>query len=307
MAGGIAPALPMKLFIIGLGYTSLAFARRYRHDFSHIVGTVRSASKAARLACEPPLGEAIAARLFHGAEVDPRIAGELAQAEALLVSAPPDEEGDPTLRDFAGIIAAAPRLRWVGYLSTVGVYGDHGGAWVDEWSPLRPVTARSIRRVAAERAWLALAGRSRAAVHVLRLAGIYGPRRNALVNVAEGTARRIVKPGQVFNRIHVDDIATIVAASLASGVASGVFNVSDDEPAPPQDVVAYAAGLLGLPAPVAMAFDEAPLSPMGRSFYGENKRVSNGRVRAELGVRLAYPTYREGLAALAAAGEGKPC
>jgi nucleoside-diphosphate-sugar epimerase len=294
----------MKLVVFGLGYTSLALVHRHRSMFTAVGGTVRSLAKAARLRHAPPLGEDVVARQFEGAIVDPAIAGDLAEADALLVSVPPDAAGDPVLRAFAPVIGAAPRLAWIGYLSTVGVYGDHGGGWVDETSPLRPASDRSRRRVAVEEAWLAFGQTRGLAVHIFRLAGIYGPHRNALANLADGTARRIVKPGQVFNRIHVDDIANVLAASLARPSPGAIYNVSDDEPALPQDVVAYAARLLGLEPPPDIPFDDAPLSPLGRSFYGENKRVSNRRIRDEL-VGLAYPTYREGLAALAAMGEGR--
>jgi nucleoside-diphosphate-sugar epimerase len=184
------------------------------------------------------------------------------------------------------------------------VYGDHGGAWIDETAPPNPTSARSRRRLAAEEAWLALGRRTGKPVQVFRLAGIYGPRRNPLAQLAAGTATRIVKPGQIFNRIHVDDIAAALAASLDRPRAGAVYNVADDEPAPPQDVVAYAASLAGVVPPAEIPFDEASLSPMARSFYAETKRVSNRLLKQELGLTLRYPTYREGLAALRAAGEG---
>jgi nucleoside-diphosphate-sugar epimerase len=217
----------------------------------------------------------------------------------LLVSIPPDLEGDPVLRDFTAYIAALAGLAWIGYLSTVGVYGDAKGAWVDEESPVRPITERSLRRAEAERAWLEFGAQAGRRVDVFRLAGIYGPSRNVLASLRAGTARRIVKPGQVFNRIHVDDIARVLAAAIDRDTGARVFNVSDDEPAPPEDVVAYAAELLGLPVPPVLAFEAAGLSAMAATFWSECKRVKNERIRRELGVELLYPTYREGLRALA--------
>ena len=218
----------------------------------------------------------------------------------MLVSIPPDLEGDAVLRLLREEIAALPDLGWIGYLSTVGVYGDWQGQWVDETSPTRPKSERSLRRVQAERAWLDLGRETGKRVQVFRLSGIYGPGRSVIDNLKAGTARRIVKPGQVFNRIHVDDIAQVLAAAIDSPSTHGIYNVSDDEPAPPEDVVAYAAELLGLPTPPAIAFEAAGLDGMAASFWSECKRVSNARVKADLGLELLYPTYREGLKALAA-------
>ena len=237
-----------------------------------------------------------AIRRFPGEE--DAIARDLASSDAVLVSIPPGAAGDPVLAAFGETIAAAPHLRWIGYLSTIGVYGDHAGGWVDEATPPRPVSARSRERVAAEEAWASLGRASGKAVQVFRLAGIYGPGRSALDKLADGTAKRLVKPGQVFNRIHVDDIAAVLAASLDRPRAGAIYNVTDDEPAAAQDVVAHAAELAGVPPPPEIPFEEAELTPMARSFYGENKRVRNALIRDELGVRLAYPTYREGLAAI---------
>jgi nucleoside-diphosphate-sugar epimerase len=214
----------------------------------------------------------------------------------VLVSIPPDEAGDPVLRGFPDVLAEAKPKSLV-YLSTVGVYGDHCGAWVDEESACRPVSARSRQRLAAEEEWLSFSRKTNMPVAILRLAGIYGPGRGPLEKIRDGTARRIVKPGQVFNRIHVDDIAAIVEAAFDRR-AKGIYNGVDDEPAPPQDVFAYAAELLGVPPPPEIPFEEARLSPMARSFYAENKRVRNGKVKHALGVTLACPTYREGLRAV---------
>ena len=223
---------------------------------------------------------------------------------AAVGSAPPGEQGDPVLRHHRDDLRAAPQLQWIGYLSTVGVYGGHGGAWVDEATPANPGSPRSQYRLAAEQAWLALPNGAKPLIGVFRLSGIYGPGRSAIDNLRDGTARRIVKPGQVFNRIHVDDIALVLEAAMARQPASQIYNVTDDEPAPPQDVVGYAAALLGLPVPPDLPFATAALSPMARSFYSDNKRVRNDRMKRELGVSLAHPTYREGMAAIAGRAGG---
>lgn len=290
----------MRLVVLGAGYSSMAFIRRMRPRLTAVTGTVRSAGKAAALGLEGVTG-----RVFDGATADPALSGDIAQADALLVSIPPGPGGDPALKVFSDAIAAAPRLAWIGYLSTIGVYGDRDGNWVTEADESRPTSERSRQRVAAEEGWLALGARSGKPVAVLRLAGIYGPGQNALVNLRQGTAKRLVKPGQVFNRIHVEDIARAAEASLDRPHAGRIYNVTDDEPAPPQDVVAYAAALMGVVPPPETDFATAELSPMARSFYSENKRVSNARLRQELGVSLAYPTYREGIRALWEAGDGR--
>jgi nucleoside-diphosphate-sugar epimerase len=284
----------MRLLVFGLGYSASRFVERHGTAFAGIVGTRREPGSAPA----PDGAEAIA---FDGDHAAPALAGAVAAATHILVSIAPDKAGDPVLRRFGDAIAAAPDLAWIGYLSTVGVYGDFGGAWVDEDTPIRPSRDRNLRRAEAERDWLDLGRRTARAVQVFRLAGIYGPGRSAIDNVRDGSARRIVKPGQVFNRIHVDDIADAVMAGIARPDVLPIVNVVDDEPAPPQDVVAYAAGLLGVDPPPETPFDEAELSPMGRSFYSENKRVSNRLLRDGLGHDLVYPTYREGLAACLAA------
>lgn len=289
----------MNLFVFGLGYSATAFVRRYRGRFACVAGTVRSLDKAERLRAE-----GIEVFRFSGDGADEGIADAFARAEAVLISVPPGPQGDPVLARYAEALASAPRLAWAGYLSTVGVYGDHGGAIVDETVPATPKSERSRERLAAENAWLAFGRRAGKAVHVFRLAGIYGPGTNALANLARGTARRVVKPGQVFNRIHVDDIAAALMASIERPRPGGVYNVADDEPAPPQDVIAHAAALLGVPAPPETPFDAAAMSPMAASFYAESKRVSNRLIKQELGWMPLYPSYREGLAALHAAGEG---
>ena len=294
----------MNLVVFGHGYSASRFVAMNRSRFTTICVTTRSADRAAALE-----SQGMTARRFGPDHADPALATAVAQAQAILVSVPPDADGDPVLRAYAEAIAAAPGLRWIGYYSTVGVYGDHAGAWVDETTPCHPVSERSIRRVEAEAGWLDLGRRSGVPVHVLRLGGIYGPGQNALVNLREGTARRIIKAGQVFSRIHVDDIAGATAASLDLALAHpdrpGFTNVVDDEPAPPQDVVEFAARLMGLPVPPDLPFETASLSPMARSFYGENKRVANRRLHEVLGYTLRYPTYREALRAMWEAGEAR--
>ncbi|WP_299348803.1 SDR family oxidoreductase [uncultured Shimia sp.] len=217
----------------------------------------------------------------------------------LLTSISPDEAGDPVLRDNRdAILAACPNLQWVGYLSTTGVYGDHDGGWVDETSPTEPATIRGQRRVLAEQEWLDMPGLP---VHIFRLAGIYGPGRGPFAKLRQGTAQRIIKKNQVFSRIHIEDIAQVLAASMAAPNPGRVYNVCDDDPAPPQDVIEYAAALLGMPPPPEIAFDEATMSPMARSFYSDSKCVHNDRIKDELGVKLKHPTYKAALTAMLAA------
>ncbi|MBB4041732.1 nucleoside-diphosphate-sugar epimerase [Microvirga flocculans] len=290
----------MNLFVFGLGYTAQQFIALYRHRFTEIGGTVRSAEKAQALA-----STGIKAYHFDGSDFDPGIVDRLSQADALLVSVPPKGETDPVLEQFSKVIASAPRLRWVGYLSTVGVYGNADGAWVDETTPPNPATLRSRQRIAAERQWLAIGENAPFSVQIFRLAGIYGPGRNALLKIVDGTAQRIVKPGQVFNRIHTEDVAQVLMASVAHPNRNAIYNVTDDEPGPPQDVIAYAAQLLGREPPPEVPFDQADQSPMARSFYEDNKRVRNERIKKELGIALRHPTYRDGLRALINSGEGR--
>lgn len=283
----------MKLLVFGLGYSALHISQRLQVAGAQVTATVRGRAKADGLA-----QAGITARVLSPEHTDAQLAEDIAACDAILVSVPPGESGDPVLASFAAPIAAAPNLRWIGYLSTVGVYGDHAGNWVDETTPTTSGEARLRTRATAEQAWIALGA------HVFRLSGIYGPGRNQLVQLASGTARRIVKPGQIFNRVHVADIAAVIEASLARPRPGGIYNVTDNEPAPPQDVVAFAAKLCGLEPPAEIPFERAELSPMARSFYSENRRVRNALIREELGVTLLYPTYREGLTALRALGDG---
>ncbi len=289
----------MSLLVFGFGFTAHHSLERFRVRFGTIGGTVRSRGKALRLS-----EAGVNARLFGPDAADPDLGCAIAEATHILLSIPPDQDGDPVLRRFEADLAAARRLAWIGYLSTIGVYGDQGGAWVDESAPAHPTSARSRQRVRAESEWLDFGRRTGVPVQVFRLAGIYGQGRNALVNLREGKAKRIAKPGQVFNRIHAADIVTVLLASMERPRAGAVYNVADDEPAAPQDVVAYAAALLGVPTPPEIPFEQADMTPMARSFYADNKRVSNRLITEELGVKLAHPTYREGLRSLHAAGEG---
>ena len=265
--------------------TPLLTARGWR-----VIGTTRSEDK--RTAVEASGAEAI---VYPGSD----ISGMLADATHLLISAGPTADGDPVLNACGDAIRErASGFEWVGYLSTTGVYGDHQGGWVDEDTPLTPSTRRGGWRKAAEEEWQAIAGLP---LHIFRLAGIYGPGRGPFAKVRNGTARRIIKEGQVFSRIHVDDIARVVAASIDRPNPGAAYNVCDDDPAPPQDVLAHAAELLGLPLPPEVNFEDADMTPMARSFYAESKRVKNNRIKEELGVSLLYPDYRTGLASLLAA------
>ncbi|MCV2879150.1 SDR family oxidoreductase [Sedimentimonas flavescens] len=273
------------LLSIGHGYSAQELAKILLPQGWRIIGTTRSAEKAEALRAT-----GIEALIWPG---DPL---PLSEVTHLLTSVAPDDDGDPVLRAHgAEIAAAAPHLEWAGYLSTVGVYGDHGGEWVDEDTALTPATKRGKARVLAEAEWLAVPGLN---PHIFRLAGIYGPGRGPFAKVRAGTARRIVKPGQVFSRIHVTDIARVLAASIARPDPGRIYNVCDDEPAPPEDVLSLAAAMLNLPEPPMVPYDEAAMSPMARSFYAESKRCRNDRIKQELGVSLLYPDYRAGLAAL---------
>jgi nucleoside-diphosphate-sugar epimerase len=285
-----------RLFCFGLGYTALALARRLQAGGWQIAGTTRSADKQARLAAE-----GIEAHLFERGWPLAAPDAALAGTSHLLTSIAPDEAGDPVLDHHAADLARCRALAWAGYLGTTGVYGDRGGEWVDEASPVAPTMPRTRRRVAAEGRWLA----SGLPVHLFRLAGIYGPGagRNPLDAIRSGTARRIVKPGQMFGRVHRDDIVQVLCASIARPNPGAIYNLADDEPAPPQDVVAYACALLGTAPPPEIPYEEADLSPMARSFYADNRRICNARIKEELGVILRYPTYREGLESLLAAEE----
>jgi nucleoside-diphosphate-sugar epimerase len=288
--------MSQTLLVFGLGYSARVLADRLMSAGWTVRATVRSDSKREELRAS-----GIEAFHFDGTAPMPDIEAALAGASHLLLSVPPGAEGDPVLRLHGDDIAAhAGHIAWAGYLSTTGVYGDRAGGWVDEGSELVPATTRGRRRVEAEADWCRLWRDAGLPIHLFRLAGIYGPGRNALETVRAGTARRVIKKGQVFSRIHVADIATVLEASIARPNPGAAYNVCDDDPAPPQDVVTHACALLGVEPPPGIPFEKAELSEMGRSFYAESKRVSNDRIKNELGVSLAYPDYRAGLAALLA-------
>jgi nucleoside-diphosphate-sugar epimerase len=286
-----------RLFVFGLGYTARIVGRQLRADGWQVAGTCRTPEKLADLRAQ-----GFDAYLFNGQQALDNPAEALAGTTHVLASVPPDDSGDPVLRAHAGDIASLPGLAWAGYLSTTGVYGDRDGGWVDETTPRSPSTARGRRRAEAEMAWSGLYEMGRVPVHLFRLPGIYGPGRSALDAVKAGRTRRIFKEGQVFSRIHVDDLASALIASMVQPRPDAIYNICDDEPAPPQDVIAYACELLGVAPDPLTPVEEADLSPMARSFYAESKRVANDRMKQELGVTLAYPTYREGLRAIQALG-----
>ena len=279
------------LLSLGHGYSARALAARLLPLGWHIIGTTRSEKKAAELTAS-----GVEAHLWPGSDLGPL----LDRATHVMTSiSPRGDEDDPVLAAASDQIRHAKHLEWLCYLSTTGVYGDRDGGWVDEASELRPETKRGIERVRAEAAWQRLAKEADLPLHIFRLAGIYGPGRGPFEKVRDGTARRIIKPGQVFSRIHVADIAQVLHASINRPETGAIYNVCDDDPAPPQDVLAFAAELLGVPLPPEVAWNEAEMSPMARSFYAESKRVQNERIKA-LGVELEFPDYRAGLRALLA-------
>lgn len=276
------------MLFLGFGLSAKTLASHLDRSDWRITGTSRSEAGAA----------SIRAQGFDGVVFD-HLRGIPANVTHVVSSVPPDAAGDPVLQRFGeDLRTKASQLKWVAYLSTTGVYGDHAGAWTAETTPLTPNTERGERRLQAEQAWLRLHRDHRLPLHIFRLAGIYGPGRNQLLSVRDGTAKRVIKPGQVFSRIHAEDIAGILLASMAKPNPGSAYNVADDEPCPPQDVVEYAARLLGKPVPPDVPFEAAQLSPMARSFYADSKRVSNAKVKDELGYRFRFANFRDGLAAL---------
>ncbi|MSP43699.1 MAG: SDR family oxidoreductase [Alphaproteobacteria bacterium] len=274
-----------SLFCFGFGYCARVLGARLGAEGWVVAGTSRSPGHDSTIHAFGP-----------GAPFQERWLDDVTH---LLISVAPDASGDPVLNAAGAFLAGRARqFKWVGYLSTTGVYGDRGGGWVDEETPVHPSPGRSTWRAGAEAGWMALHQAHGLPLHLLRLAGIYGPGRNALENVLAGTARRIDAPGQLFSRVHVEDIATVLQASIARPHPGRIYNVCDDEPAAGADVTAYACSLLGAPAPPLIALKDADLGPMARSFYQDNRRVRNDRIQRELGVRLAFPSYREGLSAL---------
>ena len=285
----------MGVFFFGMGYSSRATARalhELRDPDIPIAGTTRSAEGAEAFA-----DSNYRIHVFDGEVPGSTLSEDLRQATHVILSIPPDERGDPALNFHRADLDAARNLQWIGYFSTVGVYGDFGGQWIDETAPTRPVNPRSKQRVEAEQAWRDYAEARGVPLFIERLAGIYGPGRSAFDKLREGTARRIVKPGQVFNRIHVEDIGRITALAALQKLA-GTYNLTDTEPAPPQDLVTYAAEKMGVAAPPDTPFETAKMTEMARSFYSDNKRVSSKRILAALNTTLTYPTYREGLDAI---------
>jgi nucleoside-diphosphate-sugar epimerase len=281
-----------RLFCFGLGYSAIALCRLLRREGWRLAGTARTAEKLAELA-----DAGIEAFPFGDGQTLARDA--LQGATHLLISIPPTSEGDPVLSACAGQLAeAAPALRWIGYLSTTGVYGDHGGGWVDEDTPAAPSSERGRRRVKAERDWLAFGEAHGIKTQIFRLAGIYGPGRSVLDDIRAGRAQCIERPGQLFGRIHVEDIARILQAAIARPCGFTIFNVCDDLPASSADVVRYGCALLGVAPPPVLPFERAELSDMAKSFWADNKKVRNDRIKQALGVTLLYPSYREGLASL---------
>ncbi|HHY50807.1 MAG TPA: SDR family oxidoreductase [Alphaproteobacteria bacterium] len=285
----------MDVFFFGMGYSSLATARAIHKAIAPdipIAGTTRTPDHA-----EPLADSVYRIHVFDGQSPGLTVGEDLRRATHVVLSIPPDEHGDPAYELHRDTLDAARELQWLGYFSTVGVYGDFGGAWIDESAPARPINERSRIRVEVEEQWKDYARARGVPLLILRLAGIYGPGRSPFDKLRDGTARRIVKPGQVFNRIHVDDIGRVTQLAAERRLA-GTFNLADDEPAPPQDLVTYAAELMGVEPPPEIAFEDAEMTEMARSFYSDNKRVSNRRIKEALGIELLHPNYRRGLEAI---------
>jgi nucleoside-diphosphate-sugar epimerase len=284
----------MNVFFFGMGYSSLATARAMHGVDADIpiAGTTRS-----RETIEEFADASYRMHVFDGQSPGKTLGEDLQRATHVILSIPPDERGDPALDLHRDTLDAATGLKWLAYFSTVGVYGDFGGEWVDEQAPTRPVNPRSMLRVKVEQQWRDYAAQRGIPLLILRLAGIYGPGRSAFDRLRDGTARRIVKPNQVFNRIHVEDIGRVTQLA-AQRALEGTFNLGDDEPAPPQNLIAYAAEKMGVAPPPETPFESAQMTEMARSFYADNKRVSNRAIKAALGIELLYPTYREGLDAI---------
>ncbi|CCH14574.1 epimerase [Stenotrophomonas maltophilia] len=283
-----ASALPSRVLILGLGWSGGALARHLQALGAHVAGTVRDPASAPRdgLRRHP---------LAADATPSPALLDEIAQAEAVLCSVPPDADGDPALRLLLPALLASPALRWVGYLSSTSVYADRAGGWVDERSAADATEAAGVQRLRAEAQWRALAGERGIASAVFRLPGLYGPGRNALLQLAQGRARHVVRPGLLFNRLHVDDLVTVVIASMQRPCVDGLYLPADDEPAPPQEVLAFAAQLGGFAMPPAVAWDDPALSPTLRRFYQSNKRIDSRGTREALAWAPRFPSYREGL------------
>lgn len=283
-----ASPLPARVLILGLGWSGRVLAAQLQAHGVGVAGTVRDPSFA-------PDDGLPRHQLHADTPPSPALLDVIAQADAVLCSVPPDAEGDPALRLLLPALQASPALRWVGYLSSTSVYADRAGGWIDERSAADATEAAGVQRLLAEAQWRALAGQRGIASAVFRLPGLYGPGRNALVQLAQGRARHVVRPGQVFNRLHVDDLATVIIAAMRRPARQGLYLPSDDEPAPPQDVLAFAAKLGGFALPPAVAWDDPVLSPTLRRFYESNKRIDSRGTREALGWEPRFPSYREGL------------
>lgn len=285
-----ASALPTRVLILGMGWSGCVLATQLQARGVHVVGTVRDPSSA-------PDDGLLRHQLHADTPPSPALLDEIAQAEAVLCSVPPDAEGDPALRLLLPALQGSPALRWVGYLSSTSVYADRAGGWINETSVADATETTGVRRLLAEAQWLALAEQRGIASAVFRLPGLYGPGRNALLQLAEGRARHVIRPGLAFNRLHVEDLAAVIIASMQRPAHRGLYLPSDDEPAPPQDVLAFAAKLGGFAMPPAVAWDAPTLSPTLRRFYESNKRIDSRGTRQALGWKPRFPTYREGLRA----------
>lgn len=289
---------PYHLFCFGYGYTGDFLGDRLLREGWRVSGTTRDNDKKAALRAR-----GVKAWLFDYQKPLGDPAAFLDGVTHLLISTPPDDDGDPAFNIHANDILAVPTLRWVGYLSSTSVYGDRGGNIVDESVVAEPSSKRGSRRARAEAQWIALFQSHHLPVHIFRLAGIYGPGRSALDTIRAGLARRVDKPGQIFSRVHIDDIVDVLLASMARPNPGAIYNVADDCPAPSHEVIAHACEMLGMPVPPLIPYEDADLTPMARSFYSDNKRISNERIKNELGVTLKYPDYKSGLRACIAAEE----
>ncbi|MCB1651530.1 MAG: SDR family oxidoreductase [Alphaproteobacteria bacterium] len=288
-----------KLFCFGYGYSCDYLGHELLgHGGWHVLGTTRDHVKKDALS-----QRGVKAYIFDYEHplADPALI--LKDVTHLLISTPPNDHGDPTFQAHGHDILNMPNLKWIGYLSTTGVYGNREGEWIDEAAELRPSSKRGSRRLRAEEQWMSLFHAHGLPVHIFRLAGIYGPGRSALDSIRAGVARRIDKPGHVFSRIHVEDIVQVLLASMNRPHPGAAYNVCDDVPAPSHEVISYACRLLSKPEPPLIPFDQADMSPMARSFYGDNKRLKNALIKDELGIELKYKNYEEGLRACLAAEE----
>ena len=296
----VAPApLPSPVLILGMGWSGRVLAARLQASGVQVAGTVRDPAAVADDGLRRH-------RLHADAAPSPSLLQDIAQAQAVLCSVPPDAQGDPALRQLLPALRASPSLRWIGYLSSTAVYADRGGGWIDENSVADASEAAGVQRRLAEAQWQALADERGIASAVFRLPGLYGPGRNALLQLAEGRARHVVRPGLVFNRLHVEDLAAVVIAAMQRPTRDGLYLPADDEPAPPQEVLAFAALLGGFTLPPALAWDDPAVSATLRRFYQSNKRIDSRGTREALGWMPQFATYREGLEALAGRGPALP-